>query len=78
MHKHAGLDGIHPAATARGHKANVSKILTSAPTHDSDLKQYADKKFTNKNQHSQTAIALAFDVSSSTVSRVVMGYGKDI
>lgn len=75
----------------RGHKANVSKIHTSAPTHDSDLKRYADKKFASKDQrnqnmadafyqggHSQTAIALAFGVSSSTVSRVVMGYGKGI
>lgn len=91
MQKHAGLDGTHPAATARGHKANVSKIHTSAPTHDSDLKRYADKKFADKDQrnqnmadafyqggHSQTAIALAFGVSSSTVSRVVMGYGKGI
>ncbi|MDP2255954.1 MAG: helix-turn-helix domain-containing protein, partial [Polaromonas sp.] len=63
----------------------------SAPTHDSDLKRYADKKFTSKDQrnqnmadafyqggHSQTAIALAFGVSSSTVSRIVMGYGKGI
>lgn len=91
MQKHAGLGGANPAAPARGRKANVSKIHTSAPTHDSDLKRYADKKFTSKDQrnqnladafyqggHSQTAIALAFGVSSSTVSRVVMGYRKGI
>jgi putative transposase len=91
MQKHAGLDGTHPATNACGHKANVSKIHTSAPTHDSDLKRYADKKFASKDQrnqnmadafyqggHGQTAIALAFGVSSSTVSRVVMGYGKGI
>jgi putative transposase len=91
MQKHAGLDGTHPATNACGHKANVSKIHTSAPTHDSDLKRYADKKFASKDQrnqnmadafyqggHGQTAIALAFGVSNSTVSRVVMGYGKGI
>ena len=84
-------DSVNPAAPARGNKANVRKIHTSAPTHDSDLKRYADKKFANKDQrnqniadafyqggHSQTAIALAFGVSSSTVSRVVMGYRKGI
>jgi putative transposase len=89
MQKHAGLDGTSSAVPARGHKANVSKIHISAPTHDSDLKRYAEKKFTHKDErnqniadafyqggHSQTAIASAFGISGSTVSRVVMGYGR--
>lgn len=89
MQKHAGLDGADADGAGRSRKANVSKIHTSAPTHDSDLKRYADRKFSDKEQrnqsmadafyqggHSQTAIALAFGVSTSTVSRVMMDYEK--
>ena len=65
---------------------SISKTHTSAPVHESDLKRYAAMKTTSKEQrnqniadafyqggHSQTAIALAFGISSSTVSRVVAG-----
>ena len=65
-------------------KPSISKIHTSAPVHKGDLKRYTAMKTTSKDQrnqniadafyqggHSQTAIALAFGVSSSTVSRVV-------
>ena len=65
-------------------KANVSKIQSSAPALDSDIKRYANiqhESKTKRNQnianafyqggHTQTAIALALDVSGSTVSRVI-------
>jgi len=70
-------------------KANVSKIHTSAPVRGRDLKRYAAKKAIGKYQrnqniadafhhggHSQTAIALAFGVSTSTVSRVVIAFER--
>lgn len=87
MQKLAGLDDNKAESQVRGHKANVSKIHTSAPPRDSDVKRYVDLKFTTKKErnqnmadafyqggHSQTAIALAFAVSSSTVSRVILSY----
>ena len=87
MQKHAGLDSTNPASPAGARQANVSKIHTSAPPNDSDVKTYAAMKFTTKDErnqsianafyqggHSQTAIVLAFGISSSTVSRVVMAY----
>jgi putative transposase len=71
-------------------KVQVSKTHLSAPT--DDLQAYASSRAATKAQrnrnivdafhqggHSQTAIASAFGVSTSTVSRVVMGFerGKD-
>ncbi len=89
MQKLAGLGDPLSPSQARGRKANVSKIHTSAPQRDSDVMRYAALAFATKDErnqnmanafyqggHSQTAIALAFKVSSSTVSRVVMGYEK--
>ena len=92
MQKLAGIDSAGPATIERGQKIrqsasqkpSISKIHTSAPVHEGDLKRYAAMKTTSKDQrnqniadafyqggHSQTAIALAFGVSTSTVSRVV-------
>ena len=84
MQKHAGLDPQSANRSGVRRKANVSKIQSSAPALDSDIRRYADIKHeskTKRNQnmanafyqggHTQTAIALAFDVSSSTVSRVI-------
>ena len=66
---------------------NTDDYLPSAPPRDSDVKRYVDLKFTTKKErnqnmadafyqggHSQTALALAFAVSSSTVSRVILSY----
>ena len=91
MQKQAGLHSANPLSQARGRKANVSKIHTNIPTHDSDVKRYAAMKFTSKDQrnqnianafyqggHSQTPLALAFGISSSTVSRVVMRYENGV
>ena len=84
MQKQAGLEaGNSPASTvARNH---ISKTHLSAPARDSDVQTFARRKWANKKErnqhindafhqggHSQTAIALAFAVSTSTVSRVVM------
>ena len=82
MQKHVGLDPQSPMP-----KANISKIQSSAPALDSDIQRFASVKHRTKaerNQnianafyqggHTQTAIALAFDLSSSTVSRVVKEY----
>ena len=84
MQKHAGLDAQNANKPGVRHKANVSKIQLSAPALDSEIKRFSDirhKSKVERNQnianafyqggHTQTAIALAFDVSSSTVSRVV-------
>jgi putative transposase len=85
-----GIAGIDTSPTnMRGHKAQVSRIHTSAPLSDGDLQRYvalpiADKEQRNQNianafyqgGHSQTAIALAFGVSTSTVSRVVADYER--
>ena len=84
MQKHAGLDAQSANRLGMGRKANVSKIQSSAPPRDSDIRRYANLKHKSKaarNQnmanafyqggHTQTAIALAFDVSGSTVSRVI-------
>ncbi len=87
MQKHAGLDAQKPDRQGAQRKANVSKIQSSAPALDSNIKRYAAMKQHTKaerNQnianafyqggHSQTAIASAFALSSSTVSRVVKEY----
>lgn len=88
MQKLAGLgDSSSTTSPTRGRKANVSKIHTSSPARDSDVMRYAALSFATKDErnqnmanafyqggHSQTAIAQAFKVSGSTVSRVVMGY----
>ena len=87
MQKHAGLDTNNPARQGTQRKANVSKIQSSAPARDSDVKRYAAMNHSTKDErnqnianafyqggHSQTAIAVAFGLSSSTVSRVVMEY----
>ena len=84
MQKHAGLDAQSANRPGLRRKANVSKIQSSAPALDSDIRHYSNLKHKSKaerNQnianafyqggHSQTAIALAFEVSSSTVSRVI-------
>jgi putative transposase len=80
----AGVDAA--AAPGDGGKPQVSKVHLSTPVHDRDLQAYASRRTANKAQrnqniadafhqggHSQTAIALAFKVSTSTVSRVVIG-----
>jgi putative transposase len=82
MQKKAGLGGVDTSATR--FKAQVSQIHSSAPGRDSDVLRYANRKAATKEQrnqhmadafyqggHSQTAIALVFGVSTSTVSRVV-------
>jgi putative transposase len=87
MQQLAGLDNTAPGSSAR--KAQVSQIHTSAPPKDHDVQRYAAIKTLNKEQrnqnianafyqggHSQTAIALAFGVSTSTVSRVVADYER--
>jgi putative transposase len=85
-----GLAGIDvSAAGSKIHKAQVSRIHTNAPPRDSDLLRYAAIKTSTKDDrnqnianafyqggHSQTAIALAFGLSTSTVSRVVADYEK--
>ena len=84
MQKHAGLDAQSANRPGLRRKANVSKIQSSAPALDSDIRHYSNLKHKSKaernqnianafyqGRHSQTAIALAFDVSSSTVSRVI-------
>ena len=70
---------------------NVSRIHTSAPSRGRDLQHFVAMKSASKDQrnqnianafyqggHSQTAIALAFRVSTSTVSRVVADYERGI
>jgi aryl-alcohol dehydrogenase-like predicted oxidoreductase len=89
MQKKAGLNTAAASPAARGHKAQVSQIHTSTPARESDLQRYAKLKAQTKEQrnqniadafyqggHSQTAIALAFEVSTSTVSRVIVGYER--
>lgn len=83
------LAGLGDAASAPSAAArhNVSKVQLSAPRRDSDVhhdaqRHYADIKERDQNisdafyqgDHSQAAIALAFGLSSSTVSRVVMAH----
>ena len=78
------LDAQNPDKQGAPRKANVRKIQSSAPALASDIKRYTAIKHNTKakrNQniahafyqggHTQTAIASAFDLSSSTVSRVV-------
>ncbi len=87
MQQLAGLDSTAPGSSPR--KAQVSQIHTSAPPKDHDVQRYAAMKTLSKEQrnqniadafyqggHSQTAIALAFGVSTSTVSRVVADYER--
>ena len=82
----AGLTPKTPTSKAP-RKANASKIQSSAPALASDIKRYTVIKHNTKaerNQNiarafyqggdSQTVIALAFELSSSTVSRVVKEY----
>ena len=89
MQKHAGIDQTGEPANMRRGRPNVSKIHSRAPVGVSDLHGYArmiakDKDERNQNianafyqgGHSQTDIALAFGVSSSTVSRVVAGFER--
>ena len=90
MQRHAGLDAQSPNEQSRPRQANISKIQSSAPALDSDVKSFASIKYSTKaerNQnianafyqggHTQTAVALAFDLSSSTVSRVVKEYENE-
>ena len=89
MQKHAGIDRTGKPANTRRGRPNVGKIHRRAPVDVSDLQDYArlianDKDERNQNianafyqgGHSQTAIALAFGVSGSTVSRVVAGFER--
>ena len=75
----------------KNQKGQVSHLAQSnATTLDGDVKRFASIKYSTKaerNQnianafyqggHTQTAIALAFDLSSSTVSRVVKEYENE-
>ena len=87
MQKHAGLDAKNPNKETPRRKANISKIQSSAPALFSNINRFAGIKHHTKQEqsqnianafyqggHSQTAIALAFDISSSTLSRVIKGY----
>ena len=87
MQKHVGIDTQNPDRQGAHRKTNVSKIQSSAPARDSNIERYVAAKHNTKaerNQnianafyqggHSQTAIALAFALSSSTVGRVVKEY----
>lgn len=85
MQQHAGL-GADPEPAGRLTRHSVSKAHQNAPARGASLLTYARGPHADKvarNQaiaeaffqggHSQTAIAQAFGVSSSTVSRVVNG-----
>jgi putative transposase len=87
MQSHAGIDNASPLAPKRA--AQVSRIHTSAPAKDSDLQNYAKLKAQSKEErnqhmanafyqggHTQTAIAIAFKVSTSTVSRIVADHER--
>jgi putative transposase len=87
MQSHAGIDNASPQAPKRA--AQVSRIHASAPAKDSDLQNYAKLKAHNKEErnqhianafyqggHTQTAIAIAFKVSTSTVSRIVADFER--
>ena len=87
MQKHAGLEPQSPNEKSPQRKANISKIQSSAPPLDSNIQRFASMKHHTKSErnqnianafyqggHTQTAIALAFDVSTSTVSRVIKEY----
>jgi putative transposase len=85
--------GIEPAGQAKksaADKTGLSKIQTSAPPKDQHVQHYAKLAQNSKamrNQHiaqafyqgghTQTAIAQAFHVSSSTISRVIKEYEDD-
>jgi REP element-mobilizing transposase RayT len=87
MQSHAGIDNASPHAPKRA--AQVSRIHASAPAKDSNLQNYAKLKAQSKEErnqhmanafyqggHTQTAIAIAFKVSTSTVSRIVADYER--
>jgi putative transposase len=87
MQSVAGLETPGEAKKGAKHKLGLSKIQTSAPPKDQHVQHYAKLAQTNKamrNQNiaqafyqggqTQTAIAQAFNVSSSTVSRVIKEY----
>jgi putative transposase len=87
MQSHAGIDNT--SSTAPKRVAQVSRIHSSAPAKDSDLQNYAKLKAQSKEErnqhianafyqggHTQTAIAIAFKVSTSTVSRIVADYER--
>jgi putative transposase len=87
MQSMAVLDIHNEAKKTTAHKPGLSKIQTSAPPNDQHVQHYAKLAQTHKamrNQniaqafyqggHTQTAIAQAFNVSSSTVSRVIKEY----
>ncbi|MES2946740.1 MAG: helix-turn-helix domain-containing protein [Pseudomonadota bacterium] len=89
MQKLVGLDAQNSNTQNAPRKANISKIQSSAPALDSNIRPCVEIKYKSKaerNQniadalyqggHSQTAIALVFDLSSSTVSRVIKEYGN--
>ena len=89
MQKHAGIDHLGESGSTRGALPNVSKTHSRAPVRPSDLQGYANRVAKDKDRrnenianafyqggHSQTATALAFGVSSSTVSRVVAKYER--
>ena len=90
MQQHAGLETQSPNELGRPRKANISKIQSSAPAPSGDIKRFASIKYSTKakrNQnvanafhqggYTQTAIALAFGLSSSTVSRIVKAYENE-
>jgi putative transposase len=87
MQSMAGIEPAGQATKSAAAKIGLSKIQTSAPPRDQHVQHYAKLAQTNKamrNQHiaqafhqgghTQTAIAQAFKVSSSTVSRVIKEY----
>ncbi len=87
MQKLAGIEGAAPPRNA--HKAQVSKSHLHAPMKADDLAVYTSRRAATKAQrnrniadafyqggHSQIAIASAFGVSTSTVSRVVIGFER--
>jgi putative transposase len=87
MQSQAGLETTGQGNKNPAPKPGLSKIQTSAPPNDQDVQHYANLPQPHKamrNQHiaqafyqgghTQTAIAQAFNVSSSTVSRVIKEY----
>jgi putative transposase len=91
MQKHADIAHDGSLANGIGSRLNVSKTQSRAPVRASSLQEYAKSDATDKAQrnqniadafslggHSQTAIALAFGVSGSTVSRVVAMHERQI
>ena len=91
MQKLAGLDAAPtPGQPTKRQTNNISKIHTTAPQKDSDVMRYVRTPFASKAMrnlsvidafykggHSQTAIAIAFKVSSSTVSRILLRHEQE-